>query len=175
MTTNFEFYVSNKGVLTGRKLKAYFREHVEPVRGFKNIYKVTTPIKAFKQILFECPRILTKPGSYNLICALSIPVGALVHVDFTPGTRSATLGGWVNFNEQKLRASEAIVHSIYTFSGKRLQVNKSSRSKPCSIHDNKFLYWEGKHLTPESFSMQPTTCAPGIHFFLNFREAFNYS
>lgn len=73
---------------------------------------------------------------------------------------------------RKCRASEAIVLAIQDINGKDLGTNVVAVSK----HDSRFAYIVGETVTPSGpfYTDRWIECAPGIHFFMNRREAVMY-
>lgn len=134
-------------------LLRYFMEHAEqdgPTGTRGCFYKVTKELKVFKKLRQE------------RIANLVIPVGALVrapHDAFNPHFCPIV---------QKMRASNAFVHSISDKSGKAFDVG-------FSIWDRAFKYRTGSTICPEQgFSMEDLSCNSGIHFFLNLIDAYEY-
>lgn len=71
---------------------------------------------------------------------------------------------------RKCRCDKATVLSIDEIGGKH-----SGRTKVTSDHDSKFVYRVGETVTVDNFDENRLNeCAPGIHFFINRREAEEY-
>lgn len=84
----------------------------------------------------------------------------------------------VKGNENKCRASEAILVRILNLNGEELP-NKKAYSHFISVRagyvDERTEYVVGQTILPDAFDDNPLTiCSHGIHFFCTFREATNY-
>lgn len=155
-------WLETKNILTGDALKAYFLEHAIPIKNMKpGFYKVIKELKVFK-----------KTGYYNKmdnycdsVTALVIPVGAKIFA----ADRVWADGSFNDSYDRKMRASEAIVHSSWNKRNKKL--SKATQS----AYDSSFRYAEGRIVKPHYFDTNPYVCEGGIHFFLNFADAYKYN
>ena len=130
-------------------LRKYLCSRTYQLKDRPHLYLVKTELNVFKTVY--CDEF--QSGIANLI----IPAGALIRVANTQYLRG-----------QKLRASGAIVHSIF-------DTNLRSRRRAVSGHDEEFIYKVGKTVTPENgFELQDKECAGGIHFFLDLYSAMSY-
>lgn len=157
-------------VIKGRNLRQYFLEHVTPYTGRKchrekwksYFWKVTTELKVFKL------------ARDNRVIALVIPVGAIIYA------HPSVFSSRSNRDLRKMRANKAFVHSIYNIGKHNFG---SQADSAISRHDCDFVYVEKKIVKPAiscdgdgvRFSFEPEQCAEGIHFFLNFNDAFLYN
>lgn len=85
--------------LLGPKLKKYFKAHTKDL-GFSNLHLVTYDFYAFKKVCIK--------GFIDAVANLVIPMGAIIHAadKYAENTASS--------NNRKMRASFAIVDSIFT-------------------------------------------------------------
>lgn len=164
MKTLFEHDELRAGLVKGRALGEYFKQHAEPIDRAR-FFRVTKPLPAFKSAY--------SGGSFALV-NLTIPVGALVYVR---GMAFVTERSHAS-EQRKMRASAAIVHSIWRFGRVYDHINKTNIRAyeevqfARSRHDPHFTYRPGERVVPcNSFSMDWDACASGIHFFLNVRDA----
>lgn len=148
---------------SGEELKKYFLSHVQvyPKKSKMSIfdvsmfYEVYVPIYAFKSLKGKA------------LAFLEIPVGAVVHAgyDLRTGDLLPSNSSW------KLRASKARVHKIVSQKGK-------NRTQGRSTHNRNFQYFPnpGRVIKPVGapFSFEAGECKPGIHFFLNLKDAWKY-
>lgn len=158
-------------LVRGPQIREYFMSHVEPaiVRntthtslvayGAREVWHqrksafwiVTKELKAFKR------------AADSKVVALVIPVGSHVHAPPEAFQACSTI------SRRKMRASQAFVHAIhYGFGG--------DADSAASLWDPSFTYKVGKLVKPTKgrFSYQPDSCAAGIHFFLNFYDAYTW-
>lgn len=160
-------FTKASSLVLGQQLKDYFLQHVTPFkRGDQivaNFWVVTKELKVFKRTAY--------PTS---ITALIIPVGAKIYAMAQPwqllDEYDDAFGGHQDY--RKMRASSAFVHGCYERIGKH-------RGRPISfvrsIHQFMFTYNPGAVVRPnKKFSLAKAACAPGIHFFLNFYDAYTY-
>lgn len=139
--------------ITGKDLYDYFLEHVKR-KEETSFYEVSKPLRVFKKVNLH----------YNYgIANLVIPTGAVVYA--SPNA----FYGFINLsNCFKMRASSAHVHSVVNVKGGKVSVGWSS-------HTVSFVYKAGMKIQPEyGFSRRNSTCASGIHFFLNLKHALQY-
>lgn len=144
-------------LILGKPLKRYFLEHVK--RDDKQ-YVVTKPLHVFKKI-----RTGGRPKS--AIANLIIPVGARVNAP------RSVFDDDIDAINRKMRASLAYTHSIHAIGrhGKDYGPLQSGHSR----WDQNFRYEVDRTVEPKSFNHSRTVCAPGIHFFLNLRDALYYN
>lgn len=146
--------------VTGDALKAYFMEHVTPLKGSAmldmDFYRVTKPLHVFKT-------------THNYGCTITnliIPKGAIV---YAPGGVFQVRLQLSKYYYRKMRASSAFVHSNYT------RGTKKKVREAFSIYSPSFKYKEGTVVKPKSgFSREHSACDSGIHFFLNLYDAYHY-
>lgn len=138
-----------------------------PTGGF---WKVEKDLHVFKKAYAKGNQCIV-----NLI----IPKGAEIYVE--PYNRTDYE---YDYDNRKMRASEAKVHSIFSFLdcdfyiGKQDSMNFSDIQpmKNCiSSWDENFLYVEGQKVKPRNgFSRDQEQCDSGIHFFFNLCDAVSY-
>jgi hypothetical protein len=143
-------------IITGRALRDYFMEHVKETAQCC-FYTVRQPLPVFKKaMVFDDLRI-------RAIVNLLVPVGATVFADSQAFDRVS------GRTQRKMRASAASVHSIATLDGRPM-------SRAVSWYDPGFHYIPGDKLAPRlQFCQLEERCGSGIHFFLNVRDALEYS
>lgn len=172
---------------TGKTLKAYFMEHVVP---YGDQFKVVKPLHVFK-------KARSRHSHGDRIVNLIIPVGAIVNAP----NRAFTASGSTT-DHRKMRASEAIVHSIAGYSrpdstgwasnhnslyrmfthlkGEQMPVGYNEKHvRPVKVahseHSSSFIYRIGASVKPtRPFDTSVGVCESGIHFFLNIRDALRY-
>lgn len=170
----YRHFTSPSSVIKGQELKTYFLEHCESkprLQGYHggSFWEVVKPLKVFKS------------ASHGIrLVALEIPPGAYV---YAPASAFCTWSP--NAAGRKMRASKANVHSIHVIEPHRIVGNRGaprSRVAPglpvtraFSSNTPDFKYETGMTVTPTTdFSFADDSCASGIHFFLNFHDAYNY-
>lgn len=145
---------SGKHNLTEGDLKKHFLQFVHDNfqlnSGFYRVKK--------KMLVFKAARGCN--GRTKLIVALEIPQGARIYAD------NICWNSWKR-DDRKMRASKAKVHSIWTQAG-------DERKVAYSDHDRRFEYNPGKIVLPHRFGESALICSGGIHFFINFSDAYNY-
>lgn len=153
-------YKLTSSVVKGHALRDYFLQHVTAYTAVSfgtkgTFWVVTTELKAFKRL------------DGTRVAALKIPIGATVYAA-RPAFNRATYR-----DERKMRASKAIVHGIYSIAKGVYGMDVSCGR---SLHDESFVYRPGATVEPKyTFSMDDAQCASGIHFFLNFNDAYLYN
>lgn len=181
-------------LVTGDNLKDYFLSHVKASKisngKCDNFYEVIKPLHVFKKGGSRPFDTCGVPGlrvHANRIINLIIPVGATIFASDDVFGRFSDLSG------RKMRASEAIVHSIvrfvvqdsdmtyYNWGGTDdywtetlSEKNFVAAAEARSCHNPKFKYIPGKVVKPDTFSNEYDQCEGGIHFFLNVRDALRY-
>lgn len=168
--------------LTVAEIRAYFNKHTKKTK-HPGIFKVTKPMKVWKK---------TKDTSYfqgDVIVALEIPVGALVHAHmFGYGCASDnTMNRALSY--RKMRTSRAKVveqfqlgkvggTGIYKLKPGNYQFSikyYNSISESISGWSSSFKYTTGKIVKPKNkFSMDNDQCASGVHFFINLSDAMKW-
>lgn len=156
------FWHSQDSLFLGEELRDYFLSHVEKTKhGF---YEITKPLKVFKKLRYANSSRLDYATA-----ALTIPVGATVYAPTAAFNSRAD-----QLFLRKMRASEAVVHSVY-------DTDEARRGYPMhvesahSLWDRNFEYRPGTIVKPRSrFSRKNTACESGIHFFINYLDAYNY-
>lgn len=153
-------------LVRGPRLREYFMEHVSltpctlPRRQLPGGYfwTVTKDLKGFKS------------ASPSKIVSLVIPAGARI---FAP---PEVFKSRANIAQRKMRASKAIVHAIHC--GRPwCDAEFGKAADYASSHfDATFIYRKGATVTPKNgpFSFSLDACSEGIHFFLNFYDAYVY-
>jgi hypothetical protein len=117
-------------------------------------------LHVFKQARFWKPRELWGYGDgEKVIVNLIIPRGSRIYI------------GRVRMQgvHYKVRASQAMVHSIANFQGKEKDI-------AYALYDRMYSYKPGKLKRPEKpFYMGFNECGSGIHFFLDIGSALQYN
>lgn len=145
-------------IVYGKELKNYFMDHVKKYDGEANFYKVQKPLHAFKKTLHNG----TNSFQHCVIVNLIIPKDAIVYAD------SEVFSRRLYFNDRKMRASEAFVHSQHLLNSKTVNTSYA-------FHENfKYSTGETVHPTRNAFSWDNVACEAGIHFFLNVGDALDY-
>jgi hypothetical protein len=156
--------------MMGLALLNYVKEHARPEptktqdRPYRNVmlqghfcgfWRVTSPLTAFKKVY--------GPLSHGAIVNLILPVGAKFYAPSCVWNHTSSRGG------RKMRANRAVTHSIALIhNGEGLKDARSS-------FDKDYVYAPGIVARPKPhFSSAYDQCDPGIHFFLNVVEAFDY-
>ena len=149
----------------GKELVTYLEERLntkagicklENKKNFSIFSKVIKPLYVFKKVY----------TSYSFAIAnLIIPVGETAHAGFF----QKGLGIVPNGKPWKLRCSGVIVHSLVSENGLPISYAFSS-------YNNKFIYRADltKVLRPSLFYDDAETCAAGIHFLLNLKDAWEF-
>ena len=76
----------------------------------------------------------------------------------------------------KCRASKAVVLNILNTDGTPVKDSVLANTKFFSLYDSAFEYRKGETIVPDNFDTNPwKECSNGIHFFMSFEEAANYS
>lgn len=134
--------------LRSTNLRAHIEDHatLHARRSHTDVWEVQKPMYVFKSVFVNAQR--------KCIANLIVPKGALIVTAR-------------NLSERKMRASEAFVHSLYDVD-KGEWVGKAESHYTCT-----FKYVPGATLRVTN-AIQDTICAPGIHFFVNIRDAWDY-
>lgn len=151
------------------RIRDYFMEHVRPMKNSDRFYVVTKPLHVFKKVEVCASDVGAARWKRNqeAIANLVVPVGAKVHCSPQAFDLPAS-----SFDRgfRKMRASKAKVHSV-------VLLDRTRREVP--IGRSSYAYWffykPGATVTStQDFSLEPSTCASGIHFFLTLTDARNY-
>lgn len=126
---------------------------------FGTFFKLKKDLKGFK-----CT--FGNPGTFTRrIVNLIIPKGAVVFIGKSGGTK----------HFYKCRADKVIVDSIHSaYDGSKAKCSYSMRTRYVNGRRMATKYQTGKTLVEPNFSKYASTCAPGLHFFLDIKTAFEY-
>ena len=165
--TMFNRYRSCESLITGKPLHTYFKQHTSPLYWTnQQFHEVHTDLVGFKKLYCQ--------GKGTIIASLVIPRGEAI---YAPAGKFSNKNSDGHYRRpcRKLRASAAIVDSIWKvdeisyFSFKLREIKTG-----ISIHDPRFKYVRGQRVAPDRHPTdfwKKETCSVGIHFYLNFHDA----
>lgn len=167
------FNVEKAPYLKGKILLAYLYKHLKSnpySRKLNNSSGGNHSHSLFwrtKKPLFVFKKVWTEGLNPGAIANFEISVGESIHL---PLNIEGTSFVPSELTEWKLRYSGVKVHSL------RLCSTGSEVKEAYSMHDESFKYKADptQILRPTTFSMKPSVCAEGIHFFLNLKDAWEY-
>jgi hypothetical protein len=110
-------------------------------------------------------QIVPQQGPFTAFKKLRDGIVAELEIPGLAGRLGGTFG-------RKCRASEALVIAFYNAPNERADVREAF-----SMHDRSFAYRVGEYVRPkEAFDADPLNeCSSGIHFFLSYDEAAEFS
>lgn len=138
-------------------LKTYLEQYATQDPKRPHLWTVHTDLPAFKKL--AC---IQRYRKVDVICNLIIPKGATIRArnDWRHGAK----------HPRKCRATEAVVHSMFT------QLKGQQRvSTAYSRNASWMAYRDGQTVRPRwKFDMRDIACTSGIHFFLELRRAVRF-
>lgn len=135
-------------------LKAYLEQYATQNRSHPHLWTVHTDLPAFKKLVY-----FSGYRKRDVIANLITPKGATI--------RARNDWGHLHQHPRKMRATEAVVHSIFMHRGGNQRV-----SKAYSRYNTGYVYRPGETVRPIApFDRSDVACTSGIHFFLELRRA----
>ena len=145
-------------LLIGSNLQRYINARTERTN-VRNVRRVTSPLHVFKKVYNE--------WLDDAIANLIIMEGESIWIHPYAFAGSGWAGSW---NERKMRATSAYVHSIHSVDPGNRSVRQAK-----SWFDPTFVYKVGEVVRPKfDFSFEQNTCASGIHFFVELNDALDF-
>lgn len=153
-------------IVRGRALREYLLEYATPSERAPHLWTVHKDLPVFK-------KARDRSLAYSVIVNMELLCGSVFHA------RPQAFTGASTVETRKMRADSAYVHSI-AYADPRsishLEAIGTETRYARSCHDMNFYYEVGETVRPSiGFNRFPGICSTGIHFFLNVRDAIQYS